>query len=62
MTMWHHDAVIYQIDPSLFLDTDGDGWGDLRGIIRRLEYVRALGATTIWLPPFYRSQYRRTPA
>lgn len=56
--MWHHDAFIYQVDPSLFLDSDGDGWGDLRGVERRLEHVRALGASTLWLLPFYRSPFR----
>ncbi|HST45638.1 MAG TPA: alpha-amylase family protein [Luteimonas sp.] len=56
--MWTHDAVLYQIDPSLFLDTNGDGCGDLKGIEQRLEYVRSLGASTIWLLPFYRSPFR----
>jgi maltose alpha-D-glucosyltransferase/alpha-amylase len=56
--MWHHDAVLYQIAPRLFLDTDGDGCGDLRGIERQLEYVRELGASTVWLQPFYRSPFR----
>lgn len=56
--MWSHDAVLYQIDPSLFLDTNGDGRGDLRGIERQLEYVRSLGVSTIWLLPFYCSPFR----
>lgn len=56
--MWHHDAVLYQIAPQLFLDTDGDGCGDFRGIERQLEYVRELGASTVWLQPFYRSPFR----
>jgi maltose alpha-D-glucosyltransferase / alpha-amylase len=56
--MWHHDAVIYQIDPSLFVDSDGDGIGDLRGIEQQLEYVRSLGVSTVWLMPIYRSPFR----
>ncbi|RPE76906.1 alpha-amylase family glycosyl hydrolase [Vulcaniibacterium tengchongense] len=56
--MWYHDTAIYQIDPSLFADGDGDGCGDLRGITDRLEYVRSLGFSTIWLLPFYRSPFR----
>lgn len=55
---WHHDAVIYQIDLALFQDSDGDGWGDLRGATRRLEHVRELGADTVWLLPFYPSPGR----
>ena len=56
--MWHHDAVLYQIAPRLFLDSDGDGCGDLRGIERQLEYVRELGVSTMWLQPFYQTPYR----
>lgn len=51
-------AVLYQIDPSLFLDTDGDGWGDLKGVTRRLDHVRDLGADSVWLTPFYVSPRR----
>jgi maltose alpha-D-glucosyltransferase/alpha-amylase len=56
--MWHHDALIYQVDPSLFLDFDGDGRGDLRGVESRLEHISAIGASTLWLLPFYRSPFR----
>ncbi|GAB3752579.1 alpha-amylase family protein [Microlunatus parietis] len=52
------DAIIYQIDPALFYDSDGDGCGDLAGITERLEYVRDLGADWIWLLPFYPTPYR----
>jgi len=61
MTMqptWYRNAVIYQIDPAQFHDSDGDGWGDLRGVADRLEYVRGLGASCVWLLPFYRTPYR----
>ncbi len=56
--MWHHDAVLYQVDPLLFLDSDGDGIGDLRGIVHKLEYIRSLGTTTLWLLPVYPSPFR----
>ncbi|MBW3550089.1 MAG: DUF3459 domain-containing protein [Proteobacteria bacterium] len=52
---WWRNAVIYQIYPRSFQDSDGDGVGDLRGICRRLEYVRDLGADAIWVCPFVRS-------
>ena len=42
---WFRNAVVYAIDVAQFHDTDGDGWGDLRGVADRLEYVRGLGAT-----------------
>lgn len=58
MSLWRHDESIYQLDPSLFLDDDGDGCGDLRGITRRLRYVRSLGIGTVWLLPFFRSPFR----
>ncbi|MCM5679684.1 alpha-amylase family protein [Schlegelella sp. S2-27] len=56
--LWYRNAVIYQVDPSLFRDADGDGWGDLRGITERLDYVRSLGATCIWLMPIYTSPFK----
>lgn len=56
--VWHQNAVIYQIDPSRFYDSNGDGWGDLRGIIQKLDYIASLGVTALWLTPFYRSPRR----
>ena len=50
--------VIYQVDPATFFDSDGDGTGDLNGVRRRLDHIRAVGADTIWLQPFYVSPYR----
>lgn len=50
---WLADAVFYQIYPSSFQDSDGDGIGDLQGIISRLDYIRSLGVTAIWLNPVY---------
>jgi len=52
---WWKESVIYQIYPRSFYDTDGDGIGDLRGIIEKLDYVKELGANVIWLNPVYES-------
>ena len=49
------DAVIYQIYPRSFCDADGDGVGDLRGIISKLDYIASLGVNVIWLSPIYKS-------
>lgn len=50
-----HDKVIYQIYPKSFKDTDGNGVGDLRGIIEKLPYLEDLGVDMLWLNPFYKS-------
>ena len=52
---WWRGAVIYQIYPRSFLDTNGDGIGDLPGIIARLDYVASLGVDAIWISPFFKS-------
>ena len=52
---WWRDAVIYQIYPRSFADCDGDGDGDLNGVIARLDYLNALGVDAVWLSPFYPS-------
>ncbi len=52
---WWQRSVVYQIYPRSFQDSNGDGIGDLPGITRRLDYVRALGADAVWLSPVYRS-------
>ncbi len=52
---WWKSAVVYQIYPRSFADSNGDGIGDLAGIIGRLEYLKALGVDVIWLSPVYRS-------
>ena len=52
---WWRGAVIYQIYPRSFLDANGDGVGDLPGIIERLDYVAALGVDAIWVSPFFKS-------
>ncbi len=55
MIPWWHKTTIYQIYPRSFLDTNGDGIGDLRGIIEKLDYIHDLGFETIWISPFYSS-------
>lgn len=55
---WWKSAVVYQIYPRSFCDTDGDGVGDLEGIRRYLDHVAELGVDAIWLSPFYRSPMR----
>lgn len=52
---WWHKAVIYQIYPRSFQDSNGDGIGDLQGIISRLDYLERLGIDAIWLSPVYKS-------
>ena len=52
---WWKEAVVYQIYPRSFKDTDGDGVGDLKGIIEKLDYIKSLGVTTVWLNPIYGS-------
>lgn len=52
---WWKDLVIYQIYPRSFKDTNGDGVGDLKGIIEQLDYVQSLGVTAVWLNPIYSS-------
>ena len=53
--MWWQDAVVYQIYPRSFQDSDGDGIGDLRGITSRLDYLSYLGVDAFWLSPIYPS-------
>ena len=52
---WWKEAIVYQVYPRSFKDSDGDGIGDLRGIISRLDYIKSLGVNTVWLNPIYRS-------
>jgi glycosidase len=55
MQAWWDNAVVYQIYPRSFQDTDGDGIGDLKGIMKRLPYLKDLGITAIWMTPIYPS-------
>lgn len=52
---WWNNSVVYQIYPKSFQDSNGDGVGDLRGIINRLDYLKKLGVDIIWLNPIYKS-------
>ena len=52
---WWKEAVVYQIYPRSFKDSDGDGVGDLKGIISKLDYVKSLGVDAVWLNPIYTS-------
>ncbi|MDR6224872.1 alpha,alpha-phosphotrehalase [Desmospora profundinema] len=58
MNEWWRKAVVYQIYPKSFLDTTGNGVGDLRGIIRKLDYLKDLGVDVLWLTPIYSSPQR----
>ncbi|MBC7652950.1 MAG: alpha-glucosidase, partial [Oligoflexus sp.] len=52
---WWKEAVIYQIYPRSFKDSNGDGIGDLRGIISKLGYIKSLGVDAVWLNPIFTS-------
>jgi len=52
---WWHSAVVYQIYPRSFNDSNGDGIGDIQGIIEKLDYLQTLGINVIWLSPVYKS-------
>src|SRR3954469_23416802 len=54
-TKWWKESVVYQIYPRSFQDSNGDGIGDIRGIISRLEYLEELGVDVVWLSPVYKS-------
>ena len=52
---WWHSAVVYQIYPRSFADSDGDGIGDLPGIVAHLDHLNELGVDVVWLSPVYSS-------
>src|SRR5690348_10323064 len=56
--LWYKDAIIYELHVKTFCDSDGDGMGDFRGLMEKLDYLQELGVTAIWLLPFYPSPMR----
>lgn len=58
MKQWLKDAVFYEIYPQSFYDTNGDGIGDLQGIIARLDYIRDLGCNALWINPCFDSPFK----
>ena len=54
-TRWYKNAVVYQVYPFSFKDSNNDGWGDINGIISKLDHIKELGATAIWFSPLYDS-------
>ena len=54
-TNWYKNAVVYQVYPFSFMDANNDGWGDIPGIISKLDYIKELGATAVWFSPLYQS-------
>jgi oligo-1,6-glucosidase len=52
---WWKEAIVYQIYPRSFKDSDGDGVGDLRGVIEKLDYIKSLGVDAVWLNPIFKS-------
>ncbi|HSD79731.1 MAG TPA: alpha-amylase family glycosyl hydrolase, partial [Solirubrobacteraceae bacterium] len=56
--LWWKNAIVYCLDVETFLDSDGDGCGDLSGLTERLDYLAGIGVTCLWLMPFYPSRQR----
>ncbi|SDF22539.1 oligo-1,6-glucosidase [Pricia antarctica] len=52
---WWKEGIIYQLYPQSFKDTDGDGFGDFKGVIEKLDYLESLGITAVWMNPFFDS-------
>lgn len=52
---WWKEAIVYQIYPASFKDSNGDGWGDIKGITSELDYIRELGVDIVWVSPIYKS-------
>jgi maltose alpha-D-glucosyltransferase/alpha-amylase len=56
--LWYKDAIIYQLHVKAFRDSNADGYGDFRGLMDKLDYIRSLGVDTLWILPFYPSPLR----
>lgn len=57
LPQWLEKAVVYQIYPASFKDSDGDGIGDLKGIESQLDYIKSIGVNTIWISPVFSSEF-----
>ncbi len=57
-SLWYKDAIIYELHVKAFKDSNGDGTGDFRGLIEKLDYIQELGVNAIWLLPFYPSPFK----
>ena len=57
MPSWLKDAIFYEIYPQSFCDTNGDGIGDIPGIISKLDYIKSLGCNAVWLNPCFESPF-----
>jgi maltose alpha-D-glucosyltransferase/alpha-amylase len=55
---WYRDAIIYQLHVKSYFDANNDGIGDFAGLTQKLDYIKDLGATAIWVMPFYPSPLR----
>jgi maltose alpha-D-glucosyltransferase/alpha-amylase len=58
MTRWYSNAIFYSLDVETFFDSNNDGIGDFQGLTKKLNYISGLGATCLWLLPFYSSPNR----
>jgi maltose alpha-D-glucosyltransferase/alpha-amylase len=56
--LWYKSAVFYCLHVGTFMDTNGDGTGDITGLMQRIDYLSGLGVTCIWLMPFQSSPHR----
>ena len=54
--LWYKDAIIYEVHVKSFYDSNDNGFGDFQGLIEKLDYLKNLGITVIWLLPFYRAR------
>ncbi len=57
-SLWYKDAIIYELHVKAFKDSNGDGTGDFRGLIEKLDYIEELGVNAVWILPFYPSPFR----
>ena len=56
--LWYKNAVVYCLSVATYMDANGDGIGDFKGLVRRLDYLQGMGITAIWLMPFQSSPCR----